>query len=652
MDQNLAILIKQIPNEAWQRIWKLPDDISIPDWIEKNVKLSEKTSAEPGALRIERTPYTRGPLVALGDLFIEEVILVWGRQLGKTMGVLCPFVCYVIAQDPGPGTFLLPTRDKAKEYFETKLDPVFQACEEIRDRMPDNPDDYTKLRMNFSTMVLAMAWAGSESQTTTRSNRYLIVDEADEIKKAVGEHAIDPIRGIEQTLTTYSNRKEIMASSPTIPEGNIWQALKKCQYVFEYWIPCPHCRRLQILYWENVRFGEDHDPVVVEEIAWYECEACQGKIPNMDKIRMLAKGEWRARLTADPCDQIMKKVRVRIEDTISLDQVLEDMRVKRIGFFLPKWYSPFSGGTFGVIAKEFIEANKKLQEGQDFAPMRNWRIYNAARPWEEETIKETELELMANRIDVPSLICPKETLAITCGIDRSEKGFWYVVTAWVFQPGTNGYASHLLHYGVMAEDWEQLENFVLNTTYAVDGSETLRKPILITGFDTGGGEEQESAITQTAEGYDWLRKMRAPDKNLRIFGTKGLSRPAKKKVRQGKIDKMPGPKGEPIAGGLWIWEMDTSELKKDMWFHLRRQPDQTGRFTFHSETDLDYMRHLLSEKYLIEGGNWTWKRKGRNHWLDATIINFALMDNECYGLQIMTLTKKAAERRQISKGIG
>jgi phage terminase large subunit GpA-like protein len=83
------------------------------------------------------------------------------------MGVLCPFIAYAIAQDPGPATFLLPTRDKAKEYFETKLDPVFQACAEIRSRMPDNPDDYTKLRMNFATMVLAMAWAGSDMQTTT-----------------------------------------------------------------------------------------------------------------------------------------------------------------------------------------------------------------------------------------------------------------------------------------------------------------------------------------------------------------------------------------------------------------------------------------------------------------------------------------------------
>lgn len=639
-----------ILNEV-KRGWRPPDEITIPDWIEKHIRLSEKMAAEPGPLRISRTPYTRGPLLVLGNYFVEEIVLVWGRQLAKTMGVLCPFIAYTIAQDPGPATFLLPTRDKAKEYFETKLDPIFQACNEIRDRMPDNPDDYTKLRMNFRTMVLAMAWGGSETQTTTRSNRYLVVDEADEIKKTVGENAIDPIKGTEQTTTTFPNRKIIKASTCTTPEGNIWQALKNCSYIFEYWIPCPHCERLQILYWENVRFGENHDPVIVEEIAWYECEGCHGKISNMDKIRMLGKGEWRARTTPDPCDQIMKNIRAKIEETTSLDDVLDNREVKTIGFHLPKWYSPFSGGTFGIIAKDFLEANKKLEEGQEFASMRNWRMYNAARPWEEETIKETELELMANRIDLPPLTCPKETVAITCGIDRSEKGFWYVVIAWVYQPGTNGYASHLVHYGVMAEDWDQLESFILNSSYTVHESPNLRKPILVSGFDTGGGEEQEAAVTQTAEAYDWLRRMRAPDKNLRVFGTKGLARPAKKKIRQGKIDKMPGPKGEPILGGLWIWETDTAELKKDMWFHLRREPDKSGRFTFHSETDFDYMRHLLSEKYLMENGRWIWKKKGRNHWLDATIINFALMDNECYGLQVINLAGKTAGRRVISKGV-
>ena len=650
MFPNLYAERKKVPSEAWEIIWRLPDDISLPDWVEANVKLSDKMAAEPGPLRISRTPYIRGPLEALGNIFIEEIVLVWGRQLGKSTGVQYAFACYVVAQDPGPATFLLPTRDKAKEISETKLDPIFRACPEVARRMPDNPDDYTKLRMNFQTMIFAMAWAGSDTQTTTRSNRYLFVDEADEIKKTVGENAIDPIKGIEQTTTTFSNRKIVKTSTPTTPEGNIWQALKQCQRIFEYWVACPHCGVYQILYWENVRFGEDHDPVVVEENAYYDCEACQKEISNLDKIRILAGGQWRARLTEGPCDQIMKNIRAKIEETIDLETLLTDpkyRRIKKIGFHLPKWYSPFSGGTFGVIAKEFLEANKDLQEGDDFAPMRNWRIYNAARPWMEESLSKTELELMENLIDLEPNVCPANTVAVTCGIDPSEGGFFVDVLAWHMVNQT--ISAHLIDYRKIF-DWDELANFIKNTAYPVVGGAN-KKPILVSGLDTGGSEYEGEDTTMTEAAYQWLLKMRKM--GLNVFGTKGMSHPSKNRAKQTKIEKMPGRSGKPIPGGLVLWEINTGEMKRVLWFHLKIEKDNPGRFTFHSQTDADYIKQILAEKEVRDKtGNWEWVRRGRNHHLDGTVIAMTLAERDCYGLQIFSgVGSKAVARRTISKGV-
>ena len=596
-------------------------------------------AAEPGLLRISRTPYVRGPLLALQDIFIEQIVLVWGRQLSKSTTVYS-FLCYIVAQDPGPATFLLPTRDKAKEIQETKLDQIFRTCPEVMNRMPDNPDDYTKLRMNFKTMILAMAWAGSDTQTTTRSNRYLFVDEADEIKKQIGENAIDPIKGIRQTMTTFTNRKEIDSGTPTTPEGNIWQDLKDCQLVFEYWIPCPHCQKQQILSWENVRFGENHDPVVVEEIAYYECEHCHGHISNLDKIRMLTRGEWRARTTPDPCDQIMKNIRAQIEETISLDDALKTRRYKKIGFHLPKWYSPFSGGTFGVIAKEFLEANKALQEGDDFAPMRNWRMYNAARPWEEVAVSESEVELMKNKIDLPPLVCPHGTIALTAGIDPGQGGFWFIVLAW-----KRDYSAHLVQYGWLAGGYETsgIEELVMEWTYKVD-SEERQLRIWRIGTDTGGGQYSAADTTMTEAAYSWIRKMKRPG----LFGTKGLSRENVHRIKESRIDKMPGDKGAIIPGGLVLVELNTDLLKDVMWFHLRIPPKEVidqktgeininqsppGRFTFNNAVEADYVKHLLAEeKRLQKNGEWEWVRTKRdNHLLDCTVIAFAMADSEFRG---------------------
>jgi phage terminase large subunit GpA-like protein len=669
---------KNVPDEAWDRIWKLPDDISICDWVENKFYISEKISAHPGYLQFSLTPYMRGPLEALVNIFIEEVVLVWGRQLGKST-MIYAFLCWIIAQDPGPTTFLLPTRDKAKEISETKLNPMFRTCPEIMNRMPDNPDDYTKLRMNFQTMVLAMRWAGSDTQTTTTSNRYLFVDEADEMKKEVGENAIDPIKGIEQTMTTFSNRKTVKTCTPTTPEGNIWQALKKCQFVFELWISCPHCGAYQILYWENVKFGEDHDPIVVEDMAYYECEACQKKISNLDKIRMLEKGEWRARTTPDPCDQIMKNIRARVEDTVSLDEVIKNKRIKAVGFHLPKWYSPFSGGALGKVAREFLEANKALKEGDDFAPMRTWRMYNSAKPWEQVAISESQIELMKNQIEIPSLICPQGTIALTVGIDPGQGGFWYAVLGW-----KSDYGPHLVQFGWLPGDYEtsDIEPLVRDRLYQVEG-EGRQLHIWRAGIDTGGGEYLGADMTMTAAAYEWVRRMHMRG----LFGTKGLSKDIPKRLKQIRIDQMPGDKGAKIPGGLTLIEINTDAMKDLVWFRLNRniipcpkckrnnryplhdfkgempfvchgcglelpKREITGLFTFYANIEEEYLQHLLAEENRMQiDGKWKWVNIRRaNHLLDCTVIAFAMADSEFDGgiRVIRTQKQKEGEAKKTS----
>jgi phage terminase large subunit GpA-like protein len=516
------------------------------------------------------------------------------------------------------------------------------------------------MEMQFQNMILSMAWGGSEMQLTTRPARYLFRDEVDELKKMVGQNAVDPMKAIEQTTSNFPNRKIVDTATPSAPEGNIWQELKTCQHIFEYWISCPYCGTEQILCWENVKFGEDHDPIVVEEMAYYECEACQGHISNLDKIRMLAKGEWRARRTSDPCGQIIKKMRAKIEETVSLDDILKNHRIKKIGFHLPKWYSPFSGGTFGVIAKEFLEANKALKEGDDFKLMRNWRIYNAAIPWEEVAISETEIELMKNKIDLSSLICPKGSIALTCGIDPGQGGFWYSVLAWRKNSGP-----HLVQYGWLAGDYEtsQIEELLRDWTYQIEGEErTLR--IWRTGIDTGGSEYASADLTMTAAAYEWIRKMRKTG----LFGTKGLSREMPKRLKESRIDKMPGDKGAMIPGGLILIEINTAAIKNLIWFRLNRNVSEcprckasnrfhlheieselplicngcgselakkeiSGMFTFHAETEEEYIRHILAEELRLQkDGKWEWIRvRKSNHLLDCTVIAFAMADSEFRG---------------------
>jgi len=640
------------------RAWIPPEEISIPAWVEANVNLTKQSSAMPGKLQISRTPYTRGVLSAIGDFYIEHLILCWGRQLGKTEGVQVPFLCYAIAKDPGPAVLFLPTERKCRDVEATKVSPIFEACPAVIEQKTANADEYTVLKKKFKEMIFSFAWAGSATEATTRSTRYLLRDEVDEFEPAVGPDATNPMKAIEQTTSAFPNRKIIDTSTPTVVAGNIWQELKGCKYVFEFWIPCPHCGEKQILYWGTkdspggIKWDGETDPVAAENIAYYQCEHCRGKITNHDKIRMLPLGQWRARLTPDPCEQILKDIPPQIEDTISLEEVLTKRLSKKIGFHLPKWYGTFDGNSFGEAVKDFLEADRALTEGTGYVLMRDWKKFWAARPWEEEKIPETELELLSNKIDFPPLTCPPETLFLTCGIDPSEGKYWFIVKAWKPNREHRGFSGHLIHYGTLGT-FSDVEAFLKNATYPVMGSGD-RKSIIVSGFDTGGGKDpdEEQDFTMTVQAYHWLKK--AGQMGIFVVGTKGAAHHIKNaRAKQSKIEKEPGKAGRPIPGGLHIWEIDTDQMKRNLWFRLRLDEQSPGRFTFHSGTDFDYIRHLLSERLTRDKkGKEEWKRRGKNHWLDATIIADTLVENDCYGLQLINLSNRIVQKhRIISKGV-
>jgi phage terminase large subunit GpA-like protein len=227
-----------------------------------------------------------------------------------------------------------------------------------------------------------------------------------------------------------------------------------------------------------------------------------------------------------------------------------------------------------------------------------------------------------------------------------------VVKAWSPNREHRGFSGHLVHYGTLPE-FSDLEAFLKNATYPVLGRSDNRKPIIISGLDTGGGKDpdEERDITMTVAAYHWLKK--AGQMGIHVVGTKGASQKMKGKVaKQSKIEKDPGKTGRPIPGGLHIWEIDTDQMKRNLWFHLRIEEGDPGRFTFHSGTDFDYIKHILAERLVRDKkGKEEWKRRGKNHWLDATIIADTLVENDCYGLQLINMGQTQATRRIISKGV-
>lgn len=615
--------------DPFMEAFRPPEDLTVAEWAEREVMLPALTCPYPGRLKLSRTPYAKGPLEAFNSPHIEWIVLVFGRQTGKSQGVMYPCMGYGIAQDPGPMMLVLPTNELAEYTSTNRLQPMFEETSVIKKKKTDNRHDYTTLEMKFRDMILSIVGGGSSSQLMSRPIRYLFRDEIDELKENAG-NSTDPLKTSEETTTAFWNRKILDTSTPTVPEGHIWQSLRTCQYVFECWVPCPHCGAYQILLWEQVKFNsKETDREKVASETYYECEHCRNHIFEAQKEGMLNLCEWRARLIDDPCQAIIEGIRALIEETIPLGDALQDHRIKKIGFHLPKWYGNFYFTTFGEAAKLFLEAHDAMKDRGDYTKMRDWTKFWRAIPWKNIIETKNESQLMDNIIDLPALICPPGTVALTMGIDPGQSGYWFVVVAW-----QRDLTCHVIRYGFTV-DPEELRRLCWETAYQIQGTE-LYHSVWKGGMDTGGGKYAEKNVTMTEDAYNWLRAYGSG----KVVGTKGSSHPMQgKKIKEHKIDRMPGENGKPIPGGVIVWELDTDAFKDLIFYRLNLPEGTPGRLTFHAETTKDFTKHLTAEVKERDSktGAETWIRKSRmNHYFDCLVEAFALADQERGGIRVQS----------------
>ena len=604
-------LMAEKRNKWWQEeidAWRPPQEITVSQCADKHRVLG-RGSSKPGQWETDFVPFMREVMDSFSIDCVEEIWLIKPTQSGGTESIL-NMLLYAILQDPGPAMIVEPTEALADEISQDRIDMMIETCDQLREVKGFNPDDLTKKKKNFSSMSVYFAWSNSPTSLASRPIRYCFFDEVDKYKKFTGEEASPIALGKERTNTFIFTRKIVHVSTPTTDLGYITKGEQACEARFRYQVPCPHCGAKQILIFDQVKFAEFKDDLQkIEDQACYECESCHEKIYNDQKAEMVRRGKW-----------------FDLNSGLEFSECIEQLRPKRIGFQINRLYSPWH--TFGMVAREFLESKDYPEK------LMNWKNSWMAEPWIEKYETKSEKELLANTIDIEPFLVPKGAVGLTCGIDPSGEGFWFVVLAW-----KRDMAPHLVHYGFMV-GWDTVTSLIWENNYQVIESD-IKLPIWRAALDTGGGEREYHDLTMTEEAYDWLRKYGG----RKCFGTKGASNPSMRKIKISLIDKM--PKGQPIPGGITLLNLDTGAFKDAIHYRLQIKPGGPGRFTFHKETGMDYFSHILAEEKRVDirtgKSEWVEIRKA-NHWLDATVLAYAVADPELYGG--VKLTKGQEEKRE------
>ena len=541
-----------------ERAWRdglTPDPLlTVSEWSDRHRVLSSKASAEPGRWRTSRTPYLKDIMDCLSPTSpVERVVFMKAAQLGATeMG--SNWIGYVIHHAPGPMMAVWPTVEMAKRNSKQRIDPLIEesaALAELIAPARSRDSGNTILAKEFRGGVLVMTGANSAVGLRSMPVRYLFLDEVDGYPLDV-EGEGDAISLAEARTRTFARRKIFIVSTPTISGASAIEREYEASDQRRYFVPCPHCKHLQWLRFEQLRWDKGQP-----ETAAYVCESCDTAIAEHHKTWMLERGQWRAMAEG-----------------------------KTAGFHLSSLYSPVGWRAWRDIAAAWEAAVNK--ESGSAAAIKTFKNTELGETWVEEGEAPDWQRLLERREDYRIGNVPSGGLLLTAGADVQKDRI--EVSVWAFGRGKESWLiEHRVLMGDTARDtvWKALAAMLAeHWTHACGAPMPLARLALDTGF-------------ATQEAYAFVRACHDP----RVMAVKGVARGAALIGTPTAVDMTQG--GKKLRRGIKVYSVAGGIAKLELYNNLRKTPEvaedgvairyPTG-FVHLPNLDAEYLQQLCAEQ--------------------------------------------------------
>lgn len=392
-----------------------PPKIRSADWLQENVTMPAGTETGGMPFSLAAFPHADGPLDAFDDPSCRKIVLQWGTRLGKT--TLClSLMAKVAGVTPRNMMFASSTKDSAGRVVGSRLYPILESTEGVRKQLlPEHRR--SRLDVRLEACRIFVGWSGSETSLADVGAFFGVANEIDKWDQDISTEA-DSLALFVNRFKGFPLHKIIFESTPTIRGRSRVERLLLQSRKHSRQCPCPHCGHYQVFRkgdgespggfrWEKGRDGHS-DADLAFATAYYECEACRGKIENHHRVNSLRRGVW----CPDGCTVSQNG------DLIGTPLVASR---EMMGFGpLPSWYSLTE--TWGHFARAWIHAQRRPRDLQD--------VVNSylAETWEVRKTK-TEPEKLGTRIggDFARGVVPEGGLFLTVTVDQQQGDGGYVV---------------------------------------------------------------------------------------------------------------------------------------------------------------------------------------------------------------------------------
>lgn len=584
-----------------------PTTMTVSEWADRAIILLAHESSEPGPYRTDRTPYCREIQDSMALPWVRQVTFLKSTQVGGTQ-VGLNALGYAIDQDPGPITWVMPTREECADFGENKVRPMIEASPVLRRQLTGERWDAKRRQIRLQRCRILFRSARIPKDLASYSARWLFGDEAGKWTDSAGDEAT-PFELARERTRTFWNHKIFLASTPKHP-GLIDKEFQRGDRR-RYHVPCPHCGRFQVLRWQQVKWDkaviDNAEKMARARDAWYECEHCQSKILDQHKQVMLARGWW--------CPEDIDPMPHLQDGKLFLPNDREPHR----SYHLWAGYSPWL--SWWEIAAKSMAAT----QGGD---LQNFVNSWLGEPWVER-LEENRPERLREcvgtykRGDVPDGV-----RVLTCGVDVQKRFLVYAVRGWGFDM-----ESWLLDHGRCGE-FSQLGPLLFNRVWP--RGLTLRFVFMDTNYRT-------RECIALAKQHPQVQLCRGVEFDDPIPMKPG--QPIERNART----------GEPI-GNIRPWHVNVTMFKDELAASIRGAAG-FGAFHVYGDVDSIYLEEMTAEhKILVEGDSRSrerWVKKAghlQNHLWDCEVYNRAMAFR--IGVQQMRGTVPAKAHRPAAKPTG
>ena len=539
--------------EGFLKGLKPQEPLTVDEWSDKYRVLSSRGSSEPGKFRTDRTPYMRDVMRCLSSEDpTQRVALMFAAQTGKSE-VMNNWIGYCIDFSPGPMLICLPTLQMAQRLSKQRLEGMLQETPCLAEKIPpprSRDSGNSQLAKIFPGGVLVITGANSAASLRSMPARYIGLDEISAYPGDVDGEG-DPVALAEKRASTFTRRKILLTSTPTIKDTCRIEAEYEASDQRKYYVPCPLCGFHQVLMFEQLKF----DSKKLDKVE-YECISCKERFDETAKTTMLRKGEWR----------ITKP----------------ENKGKTAGFWLNGLNSPLGWLSWYEIADEFLRAKS------DPSLLRAFTNSRLAETFSYEYQAKLNAEaLMQTREDYLPGTIPEPVVCLCLGVDvqggLGSASQRLEVSCWGFAADPSGLAEqmYLIDHNVIAGDPNQSEvwralDVLLDADYEHPSGGKLK--ISACAVDSGG------LATQSV--YDYCMRRRGKG----VIAIKGSSRSGGPIIGKGsRVDINYSGKIRKKSGIVYL--LNTEDIKDRIFSKIKGE----GKIHFHAETTEEYFKELTGE---------------------------------------------------------